>query len=93
MLRFRKEKSDYKQMCHTNYIQTLFSTIPQTASNNKLQVSMRRSDGELFTANLTMLTADEADKVNKLINYFEELRICSCTRFIVCEKHSSIRKI
>ena len=80
-------------MCHTNYIQTLFSTIPSSAQSNKVQVSMRRSDGELFIVNITLLSENEAEKVNKLINYFEELRTCSCTKHTVCKKHSNIRKI
>lgn len=81
-------------MCNTNYIQNLFSTIPvHFATHNRVQVSMRRSDGELFTANLTLLSADEAEKVNKLFNYFEELRTCNCTKDTVCSKHSTLRKV
>jgi len=81
-------------MCETKYINNLFATIPaHFSTHNRLQVSMKRSDGEIFTANLTMLTTDEAEKVKKLFNYFEELRTCSCTKFIVCEKHSDLRKI
>lgn len=79
-------------MCNTNYIQNLFSTIPQTPAG-RIQVSMKRSDGELFTANITLLTNGEAEKVNKLLNYFEELRTCSCTKYTVCEKHSDLRKV
>ena len=81
-------------MCNTNYISNLIATTPaQLSDHNKVQVSMRRSDGEIFAANLTMLTVDEADKIKKLINYFEELRTCSCTKDTVCNKHSNIRKI
>lgn len=81
------------EMCETKYISNLFASTPaHFSTNNRLQVSMKRSDGELFTVSLTMLTADEADKIKKLFNYFEELRTCTCTKFSVYEKHSNLEK-
>lgn len=81
-------------MCHTNYISNLMATTPAHCSlQNKVQVSMKRSDGEIFIANLTMLSQSQAEKVRTLFNYLEELRTCSCTKDTVCEKHSNLRKI
>jgi hypothetical protein len=79
-------------MCTTRYINNLFAAIPSSPSG-AVQVSMKRSDGELFTARLTMLTDGEAEKIKNLLNYFEELRTCSCTKDSVCGKHSDLRKV
>jgi hypothetical protein len=79
-------------MCQTNYINNLLATIPSSPLG-RVQISMKRSDGELFIANLQMLTDGEAEKIKKLVNYFEELRTCLCTRNSVCEKHSSLQKV
>ena len=84
-------------MCETRYISSIFAATPSTSSGitqtGAVNVSIKRSDGELFTARLTLLTDGEAEKIKHLLNYLEELRTCSCTKDTVCEKHSSLRKV
>ena len=78
-------------MCHTNYIHNLFAGTSEYI--DILPISMKRSDGEIFTVNLRLEHEHDINKVRTLFNYLEELRTCSCTKFEVCEKHSNIRKI
>lgn len=78
-------------MCTTKYISNLFVPIITRAEQQKeVQVSMKRSDGEIFTSRITLLTEEEAVKVRKIFNYFEELRTCNCTKGFKCEKHSEL---
>ncbi len=79
-------------MCHTNYIKSLIATTPSHTGHNIVQMSMKRSDGELFTARIALLSANDAEKIKTLFNHFEELRTCLCTGNTVCEKHSSLEK-
>jgi hypothetical protein len=80
-------------MCNTKYISNLFVPIEiRTERMKDVQVSMKRSDGEIFTSRISLLTEDEAEKVRKIFNHFEELRTCECTRNSVCEKHISLEK-
>lgn len=80
-------------MCETKYISSIFASLPVSAQNNIVQISIKRSDNELFNTRLTMLTDKEAERVKNLFDYIEELRTCICTKFTVCDKHSSLRKI
>lgn len=80
-------------MCNTKYISNLFVPIETNPKRMKeVQVSMKRSDGEIFTSRISLLTEDEAERVRKVFNHFEELRTCICSRNSVCEKHSSLEK-
>jgi len=79
-------------MCVTKYINNLFASIPSSPSG-AVQISMKRSDGELFTAKIVLLTNGEAEKIKTLFNYLEELRTCDCTKDRVCVKHSDLRKV
>lgn len=80
-------------MCDTNYISNLFVPIETRSERMKdVQVSMKRSDGEIFTSRISLLTEEEAEKVRKIFNHFEELRTCNCTKDSICEKHSSLEK-
>jgi hypothetical protein len=80
-------------MCHTNYIKSFFVSEPIRLEQLKdVQVSMKRSDGEIFTSRITLLTVEEATKVRKLFSHFEELRTCNCTRGSVCDIHSGLEK-
>ena len=80
-------------MCETKYIANLFASQPNSAQSNIVQVSIKRSDNELFNTRLIMLSESEAEKVKKLFNYIEEIRTCNCTRYTVCEIHSNLKKI
>jgi len=78
-------------MCGTKYINNLFAGTSHV--ENIIPVHMKRTDGELFSVNLILNDKDDARKIKELLNYFEELRTCSCTKFSVCEKHSDLRKV
>lgn len=80
-------------MCATNYISSLFVPVELRPERMKdVQVSMKRSDGEIFTSRISLLTSEEAEKVRKIFNHFEELRTCTCTRDLTCNKHSNLKK-
>lgn len=80
-------------MCSTNYISSLFVPVITRAEQLKdVQVSMKRSDGEIFSSRITLLTEEEAEKVRKIFNHFEELRTCECKKDSVCKKHSNLEK-
>lgn len=80
-------------MCQTKYISSLFiPLVIREELKKEVQVSMKRSDGEIFTSRITLLTEEEADKVRRMFSYFEELRTCLCTKYNKCEIHNKLNK-
>lgn len=75
-------------MCETKYISNLYVN---KSAENVVQVTMRRSDGNIFVSAITLASRVDAGYVKQLLRYIEDLRTCACTQTSKCEKHKDLR--